>query len=252
METQPPLSSPGPQGPLPTSNPSDFEAKPPAQPQVPWGAGDIAWAILSVLLAFPLLVIGGRALTPIGLSGATLLITFALESLLVGVVWRFALYRYQLRWRDLGFRDLVLGGGLKYSALGIVGSVAVVAAYGALLRALGLEDRIPPIPIFRESQPFLLVSGVALASLGAPLAEEVFFRGFVFSGMRKTIGPWAAAIFSSVLFAVAHMSPFLYPPVFVIGLIFSWVYTKSGSLWYNILAHVGYNSLVAYVALSTR
>ena len=222
---------------------------------VSWGAGDIAWALLALLLIVPLLILAGRALislTPISVNSATLAVSIILELLLIGVAVRFSVIKYHRPWGDLGLRNFAGGRSIGYTILAIMGSVAIVASYTAGLRYFGLEDRIPPTPLFKEHSRLLLAGGVAVASLIAPFAEELFFRGFVFAGLRKTIGPWAAAIFSATLFAVAHLNPFLYPPVFAIGLLFAWVYHRSGSLWYNTLAHIGYNSLVAIVALAQR
>lgn len=232
-----------------------LEAQSPAPASVPWGAGDIARALLVVLLLFPVLIIIGRTLISsagMSVNGATLIISLLLEGMLIVVAVRFSVAKYHGPWGDLGLRSFAGGRSIGYTALAIIASIAIVGAYSGTLRYFGLQDRLPPVPLFKEHNTLLLIGGVVVASLLAPLAEELFFRGFLFAGMRNGLGPWFAAIFSSVLFALAHMSPYLYPPVFAIGLFLTWVYRRTGSLWYNILAHMGYNSLVALVALSQR
>jgi membrane protease YdiL (CAAX protease family) len=235
--------------------PGHKEWQPPVRRVVVWGAADITAAALAVLLAFPVLIAAGRALiglTPVSANAATIGVSIALQGLLLCTAWLFTVRRYGVAWSELGLVPLGDGRSLRYTAIAVLGSLAIVAAYGALVRSFGLEDRVPESPIFRETDPRLLGLGIAAATLIAPLIEEIFFRGFVFAGLRKSIGPVAAAVMASALFALAHMSPFLYTPVFLIGLLLTWVYYRTGCLWYNVLAHLSYNSLVAYIALANR
>lgn len=231
------------------------EGNPPQRRAVPWGSGDISWAIVIVVSAFPLLVLLGRAIisaTDITVSAATVLISIAIQLLLAVITVLFTVRKYGVAWRDLGFRDFAQGKSLFYAGAAVVASVMVVSLYGAVINYFGLQDRIPPMPIFKEQDRVLLTTGIIAATVLAPVVEETFFRGFVFAGLRKTIGPSFAGIMSAALFAVAHMSLFLYPPVFLIGLLLAWVFHKTGSLWYGIAAHLAYNSLVAYIALTQR
>ena len=132
----------------------------------------------------------------------------------------------------------------------VLASVATVAVYALILRALGYEDALPKTPFFEDrTRPDVLVGAALLAIVLAPIAEELFFRGFVFGGLIRGLGPWGAAILSAALFMLAHRAPVTFIPIFIIGLLLAWTYLKSGSLWYPILAHMGYNSMVVYATL---
>jgi len=82
----------------------------------------------------------------------------------------------------------------------------------------------------------------------------VFFRGFVFAGLRQRYGWKKAAFISAALFAVIHVMPTAMIPVFILGLIFAYLYHHSDSIWPAILMHVSTNALalgLAYVLANT-
>jgi membrane protease YdiL (CAAX protease family) len=81
------------------------------------------------------------------------------------------------------------------------------------------------------------------AVIVAPLAEEVFFRGFLFAGISKRWGYSWGVIVSGALFSVAHAGSGGLVPIFILGMLLAWLYIKTGSLWPCIFAHFAYNSL---------
>ena len=82
----------------------------------------------------------------------------------------------------------------------------------------------------------------------APFVEEVFFRGFVFSGLIKKWDWKGAAFVSAALFAVAHVVPTSLLPIFILGWIFAFLYKISGSIWPAILMHMLTNTLALSAA----
>jgi len=85
-----------------------------------------------------------------------------------------------------------------------------------------------------------LVTAVALA---APLGEELFFRGFSFSGMKESYGVVPAAFSVSVMFAVIHFDPAKMLSIFFLSLVLCALVDWSGSVWPAVAAHAGYNGL---------
>jgi len=81
-----------------------------------------------------------------------------------------------------------------------------------------------------------------LAALGviAPIAEEVFFRGVIYAGLRKRLPVVPAVVLSSALFASAHMDTMRLLP-FVLGVVAALLMEFTGSLVPAILAHMGVN-----------
>ncbi len=87
----------------------------------------------------------------------------------------------------------------------------------------------------------------------APLAEEVFFRGLLYTYLRNWINIGGAALISSCLFALAHGEIWAFLPTFLAGLGFTFVFEKAKSLWAPIIAHVIWNGmglLIVFFAMS--
>src|SRR5262249_10935184 len=103
----------------------------------------------------------------------------------------------------------------------------------------------------RPFVPFMTGQGWLFALLvigvGAPLAEELLFRGFLMSSLASTrFGFLGASIISTALWAALHAGYSLagVAEVFLIGLFFCWLLWRTGSLWVTIFCHAIYNSLI--------
>jgi membrane protease YdiL (CAAX protease family) len=90
----------------------------------------------------------------------------------------------------------------------------------------------------------------AVVAFGAPLSEEMLFRGFLLSALARTrLGFWGAALVSNLPWAALHAgySAVGLAEVFAIGLLFSWLLWRTGSLRVLIFCHALYNALVLMV-----
>jgi membrane protease YdiL (CAAX protease family) len=90
----------------------------------------------------------------------------------------------------------------------------------------------------------LLVIGI-----GAPLSEELLFRGFLFSALASRLGLGGAALATSLVWAAMHYGYTLIglAEVFLVGLLFAWLLWRTGSLRVAIFCHALYNSLIVLV-----
>ncbi len=86
----------------------------------------------------------------------------------------------------------------------------------------------------------------------APLAEELFFRGFLFAWLRSRLSFPAAAIFLSLIFALMHQASADALPLFILSLILCFVYERTGNLWNSILIHGIHNSLGSLIILALK
>lgn len=95
------------------------------------------------------------------------------------------------------------------------------------------------------------IAAGALIVGAAPFAEEIFFRGFMFAGLRRRLPLWPAAAISAAVFGLVHAptGPAAVPPLVVLGLILAWLYEKTGSLWPPILVHLT-NNAIAFAVLT--
>ena len=128
--------------------------------------------------------------------------------------------------------------------------LAIVVAYSAVIDALGWGEELK-VEFFDDRRIGVLAAASALAIIAAPFVEEVFFRGFVLQGLTRHMTPVKAALLSSALFAVAHVRPVTYVPIFLIGLILALLFLKTRSLPLAMAAHAVYNAVVVAVTLST-
>ncbi len=84
-----------------------------------------------------------------------------------------------------------------------------------------------------------------------PIAEELFFRGFLFGALRRRLKAGYAIPLSALAFSLIHY-PHLEPMVatMILGLVVATVYEYSGSLLSPIMAHMGLNlSFVLFMAM---
>ena len=79
----------------------------------------------------------------------------------------------------------------------------------------------------------------------APIFEEIIFRGMVFSTMRAKFGFTVSMIGSALVFALMHgYGPIAFLSVFWSGLLWAWIYERTGSVIPGICAHATNNGLV--------
>lgn len=81
----------------------------------------------------------------------------------------------------------------------------------------------------------------------APLAEELFFRGYVL-GVLRARDPANALFVSAFLFAFVHFYVIHFVPVFLIGLLLGALYERRGSLVAPIVAH-GFSNLIVTASM---
>lgn len=87
--------------------------------------------------------------------------------------------------------------------------------------------------------------GIAFLAAGAlvaaPVAEELFFRGFLSSVLRERVGMMSEMVVASAAFAAIHGEPSVLVPIFAVGLALHWIFRATGSLAYSILFHALFN-----------
>jgi membrane protease YdiL (CAAX protease family) len=107
-----------------------------------------------------------------------------------------------------------------------------------------------PLPSIGESDALVwAVLGVSVVGV-APLAEELFFRGFLFRALAERWGAFLGAVTSGLAFSLVHFNVSVVIPFAAIGVIFAWAFRRSGSLWTVIVAHAIVNGASFTVALS--
>jgi uncharacterized protein len=241
--------APQPQPQPPTSPPSEPAG---ALPAVPWTLAQTFWLMLAgfaLALLSPVLVLPfDPDLDSDGaLLGAQGLFELSLLFVAIGVAseWRFRPLRRALS--RLGLRRTVpkaFGIALLtllvyYIAAGLFSTFILQPEQEDIGGELGVGD------------PNLLiaVSAVLVIAVLAPITEELFFRGFVFAGLRSRWSLWPAAVAVGLIFGIVHAPTGLTAvvPLAALGVALCWLYDRTGSLWPCVFAHMINNSLALLV-----
>ena len=133
-------------------------------------------------------------------------------------------------------------GGFKMAL-----TVSVLTIASAFI-ANALNVFLPPVPEWFKGIMNELMNGpvwltLLTVSVFAPLFEEWLCRGLVLRGLLQKTRPEAAIAVSAIFFAILHMNPWQALPAFILGVVFGYVYYKTGSLKLTMLMHCVNNTM---------
>ena len=121
------------------------------------------------------------------------------------------------------------------------------------LRGMGVETAQDSVKLLQQAQDPMVIAMMSVAAmLVAPICEELVFRGYFYPAMKHHCGMWCAALVSALVFSAAHASLMALLPLFLLGLVFVWLYEKTGSIWAPIALHFGFNSATVVLQLLAR
>jgi len=224
----------------------------------------IPWIVLTLILSS----LNGSAsvTTPLSpradLTGA--IVTIIFSALIEGafliapfyfanVAFRSITPHARLALQALAFRRYRIGNALFLVVVLIIIIFGINTLYSYLITALHLNVQTNDQLILQESKvaPLTTYATLFAAVIIAPFCEEVFFRGFVFPGLRRGMSVGWAIIISSLLFGVAHADPGSFPVLFVIGLALAFLRWRTRSIWPCIMLHMLNNGVAALVIVLT-
>lgn len=184
------------------------------------------WGIL-IVLGLALWLLGVRELG----VGLGVLLTEAVFLATLIPLWR----RGSLGARDLGLRPVP---GARATGLAILGLFAYGWCNVLLRRALPAPVSSNFAGISHHSTIAIVLAGF-VACVGAPVAEEIFFRGFLYRCLRNRLTIIPACLIAAVLFALVHTQYPLAGKLIVggFGVITCLLYERTGSLLPGIAIH---------------
>ena len=179
----------------------------------------------------------------------------------LALVWTLALF---IRRRRLVSEDLLLLNAtpvatLIFAAIGAAGASLLVAEFDLLCaqtaEKIGLS---PPLLLYRNLLEIQVIrtlselpSGLVSVVLVPASCEEIFFRGFVFTGLYASYGSWPAISGSAFLFAFVHLDPWHFPALFLFGIFLGLLVYWTHSLYPAVLAHL-INNLFSFAGVNLR
>jgi CAAX protease family protein len=141
--------------------------------------------------------------------------------------------------------DLFAGVGAGLGA--IVAGTIVIAITIAIVHAITGRQPSSSTALDDTSGVWLVLNAL-MAVLLAPVCEEVYFRGFLFQGLRGRMRFLWAAVLSGSFFAFVHVEPIRFFGLAVMGVILASVFERRRTLVSSMAAHATVN-LVAVVLL---
>jgi len=167
-----------------------------------------------------------------------------------GSAYVLGIRRGKITWASLGISPPIWKPIYFFWAFVIaVGLMPIRAAIGALIEFLvkggfdSLQMRADLFDVGLDSWAgaLIMIFGVGIL---APISEELFFRGLIYTWFRQRTGIWVSALLSSAWFALGHIDSLgVVVSSFMMGVVIAWVYERTKSLWLPIAIHVITNSV---------
>lgn len=152
---------------------------------------------------------------------------------------------------DLGLRFRAPDAG-AFALGAALQALVVPALYWPIFRVSELTDD----DVSRDARELVdSASGAGIALLvlvvcvGAPFAEELFFRGLLLRSLDKRWGVGVALVGSSVVFALSHLQGVQLPALVVFGAVTGYLAIRTGRLGPAILCHAGFNAWTVFQLL---
>lgn len=190
---------------------------------------------------------------------AQFLFILLVESLTLGILWWF------IRRRKGNLGMIGLGRRIRWGDLG-QGVLGFLVYFGALVITTVLVQWLLPINVDQRQELGFDSYGQPLGALAViffslvvlpPVTEEILFRGFLFSGLRKGMTVLWTVLVTSLTFGALHLMTGISGEgllwiagidTFVLSLILCYLRLSTGALWSPMIVHAMKNGL-AFVSI---
>jgi uncharacterized protein len=243
---------------------------PPDPPELPEGAEPSprwpAWYALAGFGVFLILTLLAQSVL-LAATGAdfenpdpavTVTGTVVMGAIAIGTALLFASLAGRPRPSHFGLRSTAFWPAVGWAALGMVSFYFFAAIYGAAVEP-DVEQSVTET-LGADEGTFGLVAAGFVVICVAPVAEEIFFRGFFYRALRSRLSVLVAAVIDGLVFGLIHYEAceeadracnaadglLLVPPLGVLGLIFCLVYERTGSLFTVIAIHAAFNTVAMF------
>lgn len=137
----------------------------------------------------------------------------------------------RLTWRDTGVGVLAGIVALVVSGIAALASQAIFPEVTSTAAEAAAE-------LEESAGRTSIVIFAMLVMVGAPIVEELFFRGLFFSALRKRgVGAALTIVITAIVFASFHLEPLRFFILLPTGIILGWVRWRTGSTGSAMVAH---------------
>jgi membrane protease YdiL (CAAX protease family) len=190
-----------------------------------------------------------------------------ISTLAVAVVATWCAHLAGLWWASerLGSQNFVSDYGFRFELIDLVGipigvlsQLVLVPLVYVPLRAgwpdTFTDDRLEETArdLVDRADGAAVVVLVFVIVFGAPIVEELVYRGLLQGSFVARISELPALLASASWFAIIHFRPIEYPGLFVAGLVFGMCALATGRLGMSIVTHAAFNATGLLAAMSSR
>ena len=215
-----------------------------------WGLGDVAVGLVPSALGALAVLAPSDGETELTISGLVVASAFG-WLFLAGV----PVFATKLKGRgvvhDLGFRFRPVD--LAAFPLGVaIQAIAVPLLYLPILELVGRtsDDVASEAKELTDAASGLgVLVLVLIVCVGAPIAEELFYRGLLLRSVEKRWSLTAGVVVATIVFGLAHFQLLQLPALLLFGLVASLLAARTGRLGPSILCHAGFNAFTLFALL---
>jgi membrane protease YdiL (CAAX protease family) len=208
-----------------------------------FGLVDVAGVMLFVMFYASGMFVAGKEpeLTPF-----TLVVALYFQGGMAGFVLLLLFWRIRvidlwgLRWKKWWMALLAIPAVfVMWSFMAVLDQ----SGYNAWITELvGGDTTQEMVKALQEETNIVVLALMSLVTvIGAPVSEEIIFRGYIYPATKRLSGSPCAVLFSGALFAVVHLNLAALLPLFVLGMLLAVLYEATGSLWMPIAVHLVFN-----------
>jgi membrane protease YdiL (CAAX protease family) len=183
--------------------------------------------------------------------------TLLVESLVVLFLYIF-MHRRKISWSFIGLKGRFLLKDLRYSITGFLSYLliylSVVSILQSLIHGFNVSQK-QNLGVPNSAQGGNLWLLFVMLVILPPIAEEILFRGFIYTSLRSKMNKIIAAVIVSLLFALPHLfetnAGLLWvagSDTFILSMVLVYVRERTDKLWASMLIHVLKN-FVAFASL---
>lgn len=205
-----------------------------------------AWAVAQIVSSVILVALGdGDAASEVSFGILAAALCGAWATYLVGM-W--------IASQRAGTGNLIADYGVSFRAIDLLGLAVGAGAQLVVVRVVYLPlealwpDTFSEDRLTENAQDLVDRAGgastlllVAVVVIGAPIVEELFYRGLLQRSLADRFNEGAVLVLVAAIFAVVHFRPIEFPGLFVFGLILGWAAMKTRRLGPAITIHMGFN-----------
>jgi len=149
-------------------------------------------------------------------------------------------------WVAGSFKQMVQGFG--------IGTLVAIGYCGLASYFVSKDAAVGPLTKMATTPGISQITWLLMAFVLAPPIEELLFRGVLYGGYRKSFGPAVAAILTTLMFTLLHISEIVYSwPAAgaIIGLALTalWARLRSGAIGPAVGVHLGYNAVIGLLTV---